>query len=476
LNREDILSFYGEGVDPNKIISEGFTEEAAARRYVDLLVKRAGNRIKVLLIAPAGYSFPQQALELEIQSMGIDDFERGAYVGADSFDAIIFHYQLEKSGFLAQVLGRAFQLLKEDGVLFVISPSLDSYSAKFFGVNWTEWRPENRHYFDNNTIQSVLLKNGFDRIVIEKDSRWYTFEHIYERAVLFPNTWITRSIRMLYKILPSFIHQWHFRLPSSGMILSAQKGVKSQKPLLSIVMPVYNESATFANMMEQLLAKNFEGVDREIIIVESNSTDNSRDLVKQYQGFPNIKVVLQEKALGKGNAVREGFEISSGDILIIQDADLEYDINDYEALLEPILLYKKAFVLGARHGGRWKMRNFNDQQQLSAYFNFGHVLFTFLINIMFGQRMKDPFTMFKVFRKDCLYNLVLECNRFDFDFELVIKLIRKGYTPLEIPVNYDSRTFAEGKKVRMLRDPLTWIRALIKYRFSKITKDGSKPI
>ena len=79
--------------------------------------------------------------------------------------------------------------------------------------------------------------------------------------------------------------------------------------------------------------------------------------------------------------------------------------------------------------------------------------------------------MFKVFHRDCLYNLKFECNRFDFDFELVIKLIRKGYVPLEIPVNYNSRSFKEGKKVSMFRDPLTWIKALFKYRFAKITKD-----
>ena len=88
-----------------------------------------------------------------------------------------------------------------------------------------------------------------------------------------------------------------------------------------------------------------------------------------------------------------------------------------------------------------KCATFNNQQQLSAYINFGHILFTALIDLLYGQHMKDPFTMFKVFRRDCLYNLDFECNRFDFDFELVIKLIRKGYIPLEIPVNYDSRSF-----------------------------------
>jgi hypothetical protein len=128
-------------------------------------------------------------------------------------------------------------------------------------------------------------------------------------------------------------------------------------------------------------------------------------------------------------------------------------------------------VLGSRHAGKWKMRHFSDQKALSTYFNFGHILFTALLNLLYGQKMKDPFTMFKIFRRDCLYNLKFECNRFDFDFELVIKLLRKGYVPLEIPVNYVSRSYQEGKKVDMLRDPLTWIKALFRYRFAKITKD-----
>ena len=91
-----------------------------------------------------------------------------------------------------------------------------------------------------------------------------------------------------------------------------------------------------------------------------------------------------------------------------------------------------------------------------------------MFNVLYGQRLRDPFTMYKVFWRDCLHGLDLECNRFDFDFELVIKLIRKGYRPLEIPVNYRSRSFQEGKKVSVLRDPLTWLRALLRYRFGSI--------
>jgi hypothetical protein len=170
--------------------------------------------------------------------------------------------------------------------------------------------------------------------------------------------------------------------------------------------------------------------------------------------------------------VRQGLARVSGDIVIIQDADLEYDLRDYPSLIQPLLQRQAMFVLGSRHGGSWKMREFTDQQSLATYLNLGHVLFTFLLNTLFGQRLGDPFTMFKVFRSECLHGLRFENNRFDFDFELVIKLVRKGYRPLEVPVNYRSRSFAEGKKVSMWRDPASWLQALTRLRLQKLTYQG----
>lgn len=473
LSHEDLLEIYGSDNDPLNTWTVGKTEIEASKRYLGILKKRNAAPGKILLVAPKGHCFSSlvQATEsVIVRHLDIREFEQGTDL-EKNLDAVILLYQLDKCSSPKKVLDKAYEILRPGGIILIVTPSLDSLPARFLNSSWTEWRPENNYYFNSITAQSLLWRYGFNEVEIENDLRWYTLAHMYDRISGFPKTWVTRTVSLAYHILPSSFHNLYVRLPTSGIIVSAKKTKRREQPLLSIVLPVYNESATFPALIDQLIARQLKGIDKEIIIVESNSSDNSRQLVMGYEGQPGVKIILQEKARGKGNAVREGIEHAMGDILLIQDADLEYDLNDYDALLEPVVAFRQPFVLGSRHGGRWKMRHFNDQQQLSAYFNFGHVLFTTLLNLLYGQKMKDPFTMFKVFRRDCLYNLKLECNRFDFDFELVIKLIRKGYTPLEIPVNYYSRSFKEGKKVDVFRDPLTWLRASFKYRFVRITKD-----
>jgi glycosyltransferase involved in cell wall biosynthesis len=278
--------------------------------------------------------------------------------------------------------------------------------------------------FDENTIQLLLLRYGFHEVLTRK-------------------------------------------LPGSRLLVTATRDEPPARPKCSIVVAAYNESRTFPVLMDALLKKSTPGIDHEIIVIESNSTDGTRELAKQYQDRPEVKLVLQDKPLGKGHAIREGFRHATGDIVLIQDADLEYDLNDYDALLAPILSHRALFVLGTRHAGDWKMRRFAEQKVLATGLNLGHAFFTGLINILFRQNMTDPFTMFKVFRRDCLFGLAFQCNRFDFDHELVIKLVRKGYRPLEIPVNYCSRSFREGKKVRLFRDPFTWLWIDLKLRFAR---------
>jgi glycosyltransferase involved in cell wall biosynthesis len=239
---------------------------------------------------------------------------------------------------------------------------------------------------------------------------------------------------------------------------------------VSVIIPVYNEIATARAALDALIAKRIAGYDLQLIIIESNSTDGSRDVVLSYRGTRGVNVILEDVPKGKGHAVRAGLAAAKGDIVMIQDADLEYDLGDYEKLLAPIAAGKQAFVLGSRHSSQagWAIRKFTDQKVHALVLNLAHWTFTFMINASLGIWLSDPFTMYKVFRRDCLTGLKLECNRFDFDWELLIKLVRKGYRPVEIPVSYTSRSFKAGKKVSMVRDPITWMWALLKYRFAPL--------
>jgi len=240
-------------------------------------------------------------------------------------------------------------------------------------------------------------------------------------------------------------------------------------PRLSVVMPVFNEVATVRAVLGALAVLRVPALDLEVIVVESNSTDGSRAAVCEYQDRPRFRVVLEDRPRGKGFAVRTGLRHATGEVVLIQDADLEYDFLDYEMLLRPIMDGRAAFVLGTRHAGHWKIRRFA-QHRLANLMNLAHWFLVFLMNRLYRQSMTDPFTMFKVFRADCLAGLDFECDRFDFDIEIVCKLLRKGYTPLEIPVNYQARSFEEGKKVRIFRDPMTWLRAMWKYRSAPVVR------
>ena len=251
-------------------------------------------------------------------------------------------------------------------------------------------------------------------------------------------------------------------------VISARIGIKHDRPLVSVIMPVFNEYSTFEQSINRVLSKEISGVDIEIIVVESNSTDGTRNLLIKYWGNKKVNIILQDIPRGKGHAVREGLAIAKGDIILIHDADLEYDVNDYDALVDELTSWRSSFVLGSRHTGNLKMRKFTDMPIIANLYNLGHIIFVSLINYLIKTNLKDPFTMYKVFYKDCIYGLNFRYKRFDFDHELVIKLCRKGFCPTEIPVNYIARSFSEGKKVSFLKDGISWIQKDIQLAYEPI--------
>ena len=235
---------------------------------------------------------------------------------------------------------------------------------------------------------------------------------------------------------------------------------------LSIVLPVYNEVRYAAQVIDAVRAKRLP-IDKEIIIVESNSTDGTRDVVRAYEGQPGVRVVYEEAPRGKGHAVRTGLAHVTGTIVLIQDADFEYDIDDYDALLGPILQHKATFVLGSRSLGLddWKVRKYDATPIKGLLLNFAQVVFAKTYNVLYQQRVTDVNTMFKVFRAECLDGLDLESDGFELDMELACKLARNGNSPMEVPVNYVARGFAEGKKIRFWRDAWPSYATFFKYRF-----------
>jgi glycosyltransferase involved in cell wall biosynthesis len=243
---------------------------------------------------------------------------------------------------------------------------------------------------------------------------------------------------------------------------------------VSILIAVFDEAATVGELLERVRAQPIPGCEREIIIIESNSKDGSRGIVERFAAryrcghHPqlSVRLILEPGPMGKGHAIRRGLAVATGEIILIQDADLEYEASDYPALVRPIVEGRAQFVLGSRHMGwrRWQVRQFGTRSLQAFGMNLGGMLFHWLFNRMYGVRLTDPTTMYKVFRADCLQGMALRCNRFDFDFELVGSLLRAGFMPLEVPVSYRSRGFEAGKKIRVLRDPWGWVLTILRCR------------
>jgi SAM-dependent methyltransferase len=460
-----------------------------AKDYLDLIAAYAGGPLQgdLLEIGCGHGDLILQAAERGLRVTGLEYSAHSAAVAAErlgdrgevivgeiasladtgrSFDIIVFADVLEHVRDPRSFLHKVHALLKKEGLAVAIVPSLDSLSARLMGTSWVEFKPEHLWYFSTSNLRRLLHSESFSGLIAFPARKTLSFDYILGHFDHYPRQPFSSVLKFLKPLLPGSLRRHPVKVTASGIVMVARRAERHASRKLDVVMPAYNEAPTIAAGIERVLAKKIDGVDIELIIVESNSTDGTREIVRSFATREGVKVVLQDVPRGKGNAVRAGFAAVTGDYVLIQDADDEYDIEDYDALLQPLLSGEAAFVLGARHGGGgWKMRRFSGQPIVSHLLNFGHWFFATLLNLTYGLRLKDPFTMYKVFRADCLRGMSFECNRFDFDFELVIKLARRGYVPVEIPVNYRSRSFKEGKKVNLLRDPLSWLWAIMKFRF-----------
>ncbi len=383
------------------------------------------------------------------------------------FDVCFINNSIENQTNITETLNKIHQILKSSASLFIITSSLDNWLSRPEKHRFKLFNNLALSYFNAKTIDNILAKTSFHKVYISSDTHYATLKTIKSNPYLFQLNGALRLLLFFSVFLP-FLNKKKCRVQSNDINVLATPKPKRERPLLSIILPVFNEVDNFPILIKLVLNKKLPGLDKEIIIIESNSTDGTREEVLKYKDHPEITLLLEDKPQGKGHAVRYGFEHAQGEFLLIQDSDLEYDVDDYDQLLAPLTNFRRAFILGSRHSKGWKMRHFEDQQSVSTFMNMGHLIFTWLVNLFTGEKLQDPFTMFKVFRTDCLYNIDFFSNRFDLDWEIVVKFIRKGYLPIELPVNYNSRSFEEGKKISLVADPIICIITLFKSRFSKL--------
>ena len=228
-------------------------------------------------------------------------------------------------------------------------------------------------------------------------------------------------------------------------------------PLISIVVPVYNEAQTVADVIQRLVAIDLPAP-REILVVNDGSTDGTREVLDQMVQRPELRIIHAERNGGKGSAIRIGFARATGTIVAIQDADLELDPAQIADLVKPILDGKTRVVYGSRFlAGR------PEAPWLSIFAN---QVLTEFTNLLYGGRITDMETCYKIMEREVAVSLNLESNRFDIEPEITAKLLRAGHKILELPIHFNPRSRAQGKKIGW-RDGVRAIEVLVKYRFSK---------
>jgi len=223
---------------------------------------------------------------------------------------------------------------------------------------------------------------------------------------------------------------------------------------LSVIIPVYNEVESIREIVKRVQSTNLAW---EIVLVDDGSMDGTRDLLKEMDGKDNVHVILHEKNQGKGAAVRTGFQAARGEILLIQDADLEYDPRDYPTLLKPLEEGVADVVYGSRFLG-------GPRRVVMFWHMVANYLLTFMTNILYNTILSDMETGYKVFRRHVIEGMPLHAHCFDFEPEFTAKVLKRHYRIFEVPISFNPRDYAQGKKIK-LKDAFEAVWTLLKYRF-----------
>jgi glycosyltransferase involved in cell wall biosynthesis len=224
---------------------------------------------------------------------------------------------------------------------------------------------------------------------------------------------------------------------------------------LSVLVPVYNEAPTIEELLRRVLGARIP-VDREVLVCDDGSTDGTRDILRALPPNPELKIIFMEENVGRGGVLKHLLELATGDVVVHQDADLEYDPSAYADLLEPLLRDEADVVYGSRFKG--------EIRQMRTVNNLGNRVMSAMARLLYGVELTDLMTCYKMYRIDLIRGITINANGFDFEAELTAKLARRGARFREVPVTFVGRTHAEGKKIRG-GDAVYVVQKLISCRF-----------
>jgi glycosyltransferase involved in cell wall biosynthesis len=244
--------------------------------------------------------------------------------------------------------------------------------------------------------------------------------------------------------------------PSSASLVDRRHGRRTtiETPLLSVVMPVYNERTTIDEIVGRVLAVPLR---IELIVIDDCSKDGTREHLQELQRSLGFTLLLQERNQGKGAAIRRGFAAVTGDIVVIQDADLEYSPEEFPQLVELIVDGRADVVYGSRFLGRHRVFLFTHY--------LGNRVLTLITNVLYNTMLTDMETCYKVMRREVLQGMSLESDGFGIEPEMTAKIFKRGYRVYEVPISYDGRGYDEGKKIGW-KDGFVALWVLLKHRFS----------
>lgn len=240
-----------------------------------------------------------------------------------------------------------------------------------------------------------------------------------------------------------------------GSLISANASTQlPARPLLSIIIPIYNEVRLLPEVLRNVRAMEYEP--KELILVDDFSRDGTRDLLRVEEAKPDTTVLYHERNRGKGAAIRTGLTAVRGEVVIVQDADLEYDPNDIPSVLEPILSGRVQVAYGSRFMGSVKKMRLPNRV--------ANWILAHSVSLLYGQKITDEATAYKAFRREVIQGVNLECERFEFCPEVTAKILKQGYRIEEVPVRFIARTFEEGKKIGY-KDFFQAMKILLIHRF-----------